>query len=195
MHWTITARKFGLDALCTEGGGVTLDAAWHMPVSYQLTPTPEFEMDEIEQLFDYPASVSFVTAPHSAACQKILAEAWQFEEIESKFDWDFNGTLSVLDGRLSFCWFVETEQLDVLTNNLKLMATSRCGAYCQIRFNGRLILGDLGVSVQKDAKARWLRGDATVGLVGSPSVSVMFGDDLPVRPYWSEVLAQHREQI
>lgn len=194
MFWTITAQKFGIDALSTASGSVTLDAAWHIPVSYQLTPTPEFEIDEVKEIFGYSAQVSFISAPNEV-CRQDLADAWRFEGIVSKFDWDFNGTLSVHNGRLLFTWFVGSEQFEALTTNLKSMATSRFGAYCQIRFVGHLIVGDLGVSAQEDAKTRWQRGEATIGLVGLPSVNVIFGDDLPLRPDWSEVVDRHREQV
>ena len=182
MYWEVIASDFGIDPLCQEGPKISANALWHVPVAYQLQPTPDFELFEEEELFGYSASVEFRCGGHAEALSA-LKDGWWGHDVKTTEDWEFSGKLFLNSGHLQFCFYFPEKQMTEFQGAILASFASTRPMNLVIRFSGHLIIGDLGIAIQPELKQKWLNGDLEIGLVGKPKVSLMFGGLVQVPPF------------
>ena len=186
MRWEIVGRSFAIDGTEADGPSISLRALWHVPTAYQFTAYPNFEVDEEERLFQKNLSVHLKQGNPDDTRQYLL-ESWRVSGEAQVTDKVFDGVVETSGSEVNFTFGLPRVQIASLQRNLLASIGRETPAFFKVLISCHLIVGSLGMAVQPKLKEKFMTEGFSVGVVGRPRISILFGEPIPSAPSLSDL--------
>lgn len=198
MNWRFSGESFSWQI---DGAGemtFQLEASWHAPIPDMGGPAPELNLEEIENLFGRTLQIRYSVGDSSSILRKaqelarMTGSVVEMPEFSARcMLWLFEDIAPVAELSVH----VPKPVHEALLRSFQAYATMS-GAKCfGGNLNGHLLFGPQIRRATLDQWAEFLRGDRPALLEEPPHLTFTFGQSLPKRMSWNDLLQELKGQF